>query len=182
MIKIKFMGELCCGHIYVRSKDIRSISLGADEGFWAICLDMNDGKVIEYANGFEEWGDADKEADVLARIINGNQAKDKGKSDCEINPYLLNHISDLCLIGRAENPLKYEGICYIWELLSYTLYEVSTINNLGGIALKDITDVLATKGLSLGMLDKDDVLAYAMATGEKLLNDNKKHRIRGEKQ
>ncbi len=69
----------------------------------------------------------------------------------EIDPILLNSIDDLELTVRSANCLKAEQIYYIGDLIQCTEVELLKTPNLGKKSLNEIKDVLANKGLSLGI-------------------------------
>ncbi|HEY9134344.1 MAG TPA: DNA-directed RNA polymerase subunit alpha [Pseudomonadales bacterium] len=69
----------------------------------------------------------------------------------EIDPILLRPVDDLELTVRSANCLKAENIYYIGDLVLSTEVELLKTPNLGKKSLTEIKDVLASKGLSLGM-------------------------------
>ena len=69
----------------------------------------------------------------------------------ELNPILFRPIDDLELTVRSANCLKAENIYYIGDLVQRTEVELLKTPNLGKKSLTEIKDVLASKGLSLGM-------------------------------
>ena len=69
----------------------------------------------------------------------------------EIDPILLRSIDDLELTVRSANCLKAENIYYIGDLIQRTEVELLKTPNLGKKSLTEIKDVLAARGLSLGM-------------------------------
>ena len=69
----------------------------------------------------------------------------------EIDPILLRPVDDLELTVRSANCLKAENIYYIGDLVQSTEVELLKTPNLGKKSLTEIKDVLASKGLSLGM-------------------------------
>ena len=69
----------------------------------------------------------------------------------EVDPVLLRPVDDLELTVRSANCLKAESIYYIGDLIQRTEVELLKTPNLGKKSLTEIKDVLATKGLSLGM-------------------------------
>jgi len=86
----------------------------------------------------------------------------------EIDPILLRPVDDLELTVRSANCLKAENIYYIGDLIQRTEVELLKTPNLGKKSLTEIKDVLASRGLSLGMrlenwppasLRKDDRVA-----------------------
>lgn len=69
----------------------------------------------------------------------------------EIDPVLLRPVDDLELTVRSANCLKAESIYYIGDLIQRTETELLRTPNLGKKSLTEIKDVLASRGLSLGM-------------------------------
>lgn len=69
----------------------------------------------------------------------------------EIDPILLRSIDDLELTVRSANCLKAESIYYIGDLIQRTEVDLLKTPNLGKKSLTEIKDVLAARGLSLGM-------------------------------
>jgi DNA-directed RNA polymerase subunit alpha len=69
----------------------------------------------------------------------------------DIDPILMRPVDDLELTVRSANCLKAESIYYIGDLIQRTEVELLKTPNLGKKSLTEIKDVLATKGLSLGM-------------------------------
>jgi DNA-directed RNA polymerase subunit alpha len=68
-----------------------------------------------------------------------------------IDPALLQAIDDLDLTVRSANCLKAENIYYVGDLIQRTEMELLKTPNLGKKSLTEIKEVLASKGLSLGM-------------------------------
>lgn len=73
------------------------------------------------------------------------------KEEDEVDPILLRPVDDLELTVRSANCLKAENIYYIGDLIQRTEVELLKTPNLGKKSLTEIKDVLATRGLSLGM-------------------------------
>ncbi|WWP01016.1 MAG: DNA-directed RNA polymerase subunit alpha [Candidatus Dasytiphilus stammeri] len=69
----------------------------------------------------------------------------------ELNPILLRPVDDLELTVRSANCLKAETVHYIGDLVQRTEVELLKTPNLGKKSLTEIKDVLASRGLSLGM-------------------------------
>ncbi len=67
------------------------------------------------------------------------------------DPILLRPVDDLELTVRSANCLKAETIQYIGDLVQKTEVELLKTPNLGRKSLNEIKDVLAQRGLSLGM-------------------------------
>jgi len=68
-----------------------------------------------------------------------------------IDPILLRPVDDLELTVRSANCLKAENIYLIGDLIQRTEVELLKTPNLGKKSLTEIRDVLATRGLSIGM-------------------------------
>ena len=73
------------------------------------------------------------------------------KAEPAIDPILLRPVDDLELTVRSANCLKAENIFMIGDLIQRTEVELLKTPNLGKKSLTEIKDVLATRGLSLGM-------------------------------
>lgn len=69
----------------------------------------------------------------------------------KFDPILLKAVDDLELTVRSANCLKTESIHYIGDLVQKTEVELLKTPNLGKKSLTEIKDILASKGLSLGM-------------------------------
>jgi DNA-directed RNA polymerase subunit alpha len=69
----------------------------------------------------------------------------------QIDPILLRPVDDLELTVRSANCLKAESIYYIGDLVQRTEVELLKTPNLGKKSLTEIKDVLASRGLSLGL-------------------------------
>ena len=69
----------------------------------------------------------------------------------KIHPLLLRPVDDLELTVRSANCLKAENIYYIGDLIQRTEVELLKTPNLGKKSLTEIKDVLASRGLSLGV-------------------------------
>jgi DNA-directed RNA polymerase subunit alpha len=72
-------------------------------------------------------------------------------SDSSVDPLLLRPVDDLELTVRSANCLKAESIYYVGDLIQRTEVELLKTPNLGKKSLTEIKDVLASRGLSLGM-------------------------------
>lgn len=73
------------------------------------------------------------------------------KQQDEVDPILLRPVDDLELTVRSANCLKAENIYYIGDLIQRTEVELLKTPNLGKKSLTEIKDILASRGLSLGM-------------------------------
>ncbi|MEW5891949.1 MAG: DNA-directed RNA polymerase subunit alpha [Pseudomonadota bacterium] len=72
-------------------------------------------------------------------------------SGAQIDPILLRPVDELELTVRSANCLKAENIYYIGDLIQRTENELLKTPNLGRKSLNEIKDVLAARGLTLGM-------------------------------
>ncbi len=100
---------------------------------------------------------------TAARILNNQveilvELQDEQKKEPEnkvvtfaIDPLLLRPIDDLELTVRSTNCLKAENIYQVGDLVQKTEVELLKTPNLGKKSLTEIKDVLASKGLSLGV-------------------------------
>ncbi len=83
--------------------------------------------------------------------LKGNEAPRHYVDKPQFDPILLRPVDDLELTVRSANCLKAENIFYIGDLIQRTEVDLLKTPNLGKKSLTEIKDVLATKGLSLGM-------------------------------
>ncbi len=68
-----------------------------------------------------------------------------------VDPILLRPVDDLELTVRSANCLKAENINYIGDLIQRSENELLKTPNLGRKSLNEIKEVLASRGLTLGM-------------------------------
>jgi DNA-directed RNA polymerase subunit alpha len=73
------------------------------------------------------------------------------KSSAVFDPILLRPVDELELTVRSANCLKAENIYYIGDLIQRTETELLKTPNLGRKSLNEIKEVLASRGLTLGM-------------------------------
>jgi DNA-directed RNA polymerase subunit alpha len=83
--------------------------------------------------------------------LQGETTAEPEEKEEEIDPILLRPVDDLELTVRSANCLKAESIYYIGDLIQRTEVELLKTPNLGKKSLTEIKDVLASRGLSLGM-------------------------------
>jgi DNA-directed RNA polymerase subunit alpha len=74
-----------------------------------------------------------------------------GGRPSQVDPILLRPVDDLELTVRSANCLKAENIYYIGDLIQRTENELLKTPNLGRKSLNEIKEVLASRGLTLGM-------------------------------
>ncbi len=83
--------------------------------------------------------------------VKEKEAEPEPVKEPEFDPILLRPVDDLELTVRSANCLKAENIFYIGDLIQRTEVELLKTPNLGKKSLTEIKDILAIKGLSLGM-------------------------------
>jgi DNA-directed RNA polymerase subunit alpha len=83
--------------------------------------------------------------------LEGEKEHEPEAKEEEIDPVLLRPVDDLELTVRSANCLKAENIYYIGDLIQRTEVELLKTPNLGKKSLTEIKDILASRGLSLGM-------------------------------
>lgn len=84
-------------------------------------------------------------------VVTENVGGARGGSKEPIDPVLLRPVDDLELTVRSANCLKAENIYYIGDLIQRTENELLKTPNLGRKSLNEIKEVLAARGLTLGM-------------------------------
>ena len=87
---------------------------------------------------------------VFVDLASTSMPLDQPKSP-QVDPILLQPVDDLELTVRSANCLKAENIYYIGDLIQRTETELLKTPNLGRKSLNEIKEVLASKGLTLGM-------------------------------
>lgn len=83
--------------------------------------------------------------------LKGTEEEAAEAEEPAVDPILLRPVDDLELTVRSANCLKAENIYYIGDLIQRTEVELLKTPNLGKKSLTEIKDVLASRGLSLGM-------------------------------
>ena len=83
--------------------------------------------------------------------LQGTEVAAAERSSPQVDPVLLRPVDDLELTVRSANCLKAENIYYIGDLIQRTETELLKTPNLGRKSLNEIKEVLASRGLSLGM-------------------------------
>lgn len=73
------------------------------------------------------------------------------RGSSQFDPVLLRPVDELELTVRSANCLKAENIYYIGDLIQRTENELLKTPNLGRKSLNEIKEVLASRGLTLGM-------------------------------
>lgn len=88
---------------------------------------------------------------VFVELKGNEEPRPATAQHVEIDPILLRPVDDLELTVRSANCLKAESIHYIGDLIQRTEVELLKTPNLGKKSLTEIKDILAMRGLSLGM-------------------------------
>ena len=88
---------------------------------------------------------------VLFADLKGTPAQTEQTKTPQVDPILLRPVDDLELTVRSANCLKAENIYYIGDLIQRTETELLKTPNLGRKSLNEIKEVLASRGLTLGM-------------------------------
>ena len=83
--------------------------------------------------------------------LEGHAAPVEQPKTPQVDPILLRPVDDLELTVRSANCLKAENIYYIGDLIQRTETELLKTPNLGRKSLNEIKEVLASRGLTLGM-------------------------------
>lgn len=87
---------------------------------------------------------------VFAALENTSEPEAVSRAP-QVDPILLRPVDDLELTVRSANCLKAENIYYIGDLIQRTENELLKTPNLGRKSLNEIKEVLAARGLTLGM-------------------------------
>ena len=83
--------------------------------------------------------------------LEGTELPVEHQKSVQVDPLLLRLVDDLELTVRSANCLKAENIYYIGDLIQRTENELLKTPNLGRKSLNEIKEVLAARGLTLGM-------------------------------
>jgi DNA-directed RNA polymerase subunit alpha len=92
-----------------------------------------------------------EQLNVFASIEGTVEPVSTHRASPEVDPILLRPVDDLELTVRSANCLKAENIYYIGDLIQRTENELLKTPNLGRKSLNEIKEVLAARGLTLGM-------------------------------
>jgi DNA-directed RNA polymerase subunit alpha len=88
---------------------------------------------------------------VFAALEGSAEPMAAQRSSPTVDPILMRPVDDLELTVRSANCLKAENIYYIGDLIQRTENELLKTPNLGRKSLNEIKEVLAARGLTLGM-------------------------------
>ncbi len=87
----------------------------------------------------------------LKGVATISEVGSKSPASPVVDPILLRPVDELELTVRSANCLKAENIYYIGDLIQRSETELLKTPNLGRKSLNEIKDVLAARGLTLGM-------------------------------
>ncbi len=104
--------------------------------------------LVEQLSVFAALEGAEPSIDVIGGAVAPGVG---GGRSPQIDPILLRPVDDLELTVRSANCLKAENIYYIGDLIQRTENELLKTPNLGRKSLNEIKEVLASRGLTLGM-------------------------------
>lgn len=109
----------------------------------------------------------------IAVFVDLTDIPDKEEEPAEpaFDPVLLRPVDDLELTVRSANCLKSEQIFYIGDLIQRTEVELLKAPNLGKKSLTEIKDILASKGMSLG-IRLENWPPSSLITSDKVLSSN----------
>jgi DNA-directed RNA polymerase subunit alpha len=107
--------------------------------------------LVEQLSVFAALEGAEPSIDMLGTGGNVMPIGAGGVRSPQIDPILLRPVDDLELTVRSANCLKAENIYYIGDLIQRTENELLKTPNLGRKSLNEIKEVLASRGLTLGM-------------------------------
>jgi DNA-directed RNA polymerase subunit alpha len=88
---------------------------------------------------------------VFASLEGSESTSEMPSRSPQVDPILLRLVDDLELTVRSANCLKAENIYYIGDLIQRSENELLKTPNLGRKSLNEIKEVLASRGLTLGM-------------------------------
>ncbi|MCA3180084.1 MAG: DNA-directed RNA polymerase subunit alpha [Burkholderiaceae bacterium] len=104
--------------------------------------------LVEQLSVFAALEGAEPSIDIMGGATSASVG---GGRSPQIDPILLRPVDDLELTVRSANCLKAENIYYIGDLIQRTENELLKTPNLGRKSLNEIKEVLASRGLTLGM-------------------------------
>lgn len=150
--KDRFIGRLLLNASYCPVLNVAVHTKPLNDGKEQLLLDIETNGTIDPSDAV--CSAATIFADQLNSFVdirNSVAPADDASFEPLIDPKLLCPVEDLELTVRSANCLKAEGIKYIGDLVQRTEVELLKTPNLGKKSLTEIKDVLAERGLSLGM-------------------------------
>ena len=116
-----------------------------------LILDIETNGTIDAEEAIRRAGSILKDQLSVFVDLQGQDEEKSRPADHHFDPLLLRPVDELELTVRSANCLKAENIHYIGDLVQKTEVELLRTPNLGKKSLTEIKDVLASRGLSLGL-------------------------------
>lgn len=147
----------CVGHLYIDASYCPVLNVAVhtnkmDDNKEQLILDIETNGTIDPATAINSAATIFAEqlgtlVDIKSAVAPAEEASFRPL----IDPKLVCPVEDLDLTVRSANCLKAEGIKFIGDLVQRTEVELLKTPNLGKKSLTEIKDVLAERGLTLGM-------------------------------
>ena len=116
-----------------------------------LVVDIETNGVIEPEQAIREAARVLRDQLSVFADLEGTAPVAEASKPAQVDPVLLRPVDDLELTVRSANCLKAENIYYIGDLIQRTENELLKTPNLGRKSLNEIKEVLAARGLTLGM-------------------------------
>ncbi|NJD26485.1 MAG: DNA-directed RNA polymerase subunit alpha [Betaproteobacteria bacterium] len=116
-----------------------------------LVVDIETNGVIEPQQAIREAARVLRDQLSVFADLEGTAPVAEASKPAAVAPELLRPVDDLELTVRSANCLKAENIYYIGDLIQRTENELLKTPNLGRKSLNEIKEVLAARGLTLGM-------------------------------
>ena len=116
-----------------------------------LIMDIETNGVIEPEDAIRQAATILREQLLAFAAFEGSPLPPELPKPPQVDPILLRPVDDLELTVRSANCLKAENIYYIGDLIQRTETELLKTPNLGRKSLNEIKEVLAARGLTLGM-------------------------------
>ncbi len=158
--RLQSMGDLTVGALQLDASfsPIRRVSYTVESArveqrtdLDRLILEIETNGTIEPEESIRQAASILNEHLIVFIALEGEEVSGVVEEKPQFDPLLLRPVDDLELTVRSANCLKAENIFYIGDLIQRTESDLLKTPNLGKKSLTEIKDVLATKGLSLGM-------------------------------
>jgi DNA-directed RNA polymerase subunit alpha len=130
---------------------VRRVSYAVESALDKLVLDIETNGVVEPEQAVRYAASVLVEQLSVFADLKGTESATAHVPSPQVDPVLLRPVDDLELTVRSANCLKAENIYYIGDLIQRTETELLKTPNLGRKSLNEIKEVLASRGLSLGM-------------------------------